>query len=56
MDSLDIRLFSSERRDHSVADGLEYVATWNAGMLHSADFAEVFAALKEKRKPIFAKL
>ena len=27
-------------RDHSVADGLNYVATWNAAMLLSADLAE----------------
>ena len=43
-------------RDHTVADGLDYVNTWNAGMLHSADFAEVFAAMKERRKPVFSKL
>lgn len=38
-------------RDHSVVDGLDYVATWNAGMLLSADGQEAFAALMEKRAP-----
>jgi enoyl-CoA hydratase len=36
-------------RDHSVAEGLNYVATWNAGMLSSADVQEAMAAHLEKR-------
>jgi len=40
-------------RDHSVADGLNYVATWNAAMLLSADFEEANAALGERRPPRF---
>ncbi len=40
-------------RDHSVADGLEYVAAWNSAQLVSADYVEVFSALKEKRQPVF---
>lgn len=40
-------------RDHSVADGLDYVATWNAAMLLSADLNEVFQARSEKREPNF---
>lgn len=40
-------------RDHSVADGLNYVATWNAAMLMSADLDEVMAAMREKRAPRF---
>lgn len=40
-------------RDHSVADGLNYVATWNAAMLMSGDLAESMRALREKRKPEF---
>lgn len=40
-------------RDHSVADGLNYVATWNAAMLLSADFEEAMAALSERRPPRF---
>ena len=38
-------------RDHSVADGLNYIATWNAAMLMSADLNEAMAAAKEKRPP-----
>lgn len=41
-------------RDHSVADGLNYVATWNAAMLMSADLDEAMAAAKERRAPRFA--
>jgi len=41
-------------RDHSVADGLNYVATWNAAMLMSADLQEAMAAAREKRSPRFA--
>lgn len=41
-------------RDHSVADGLNFVATWNAGMLLSADLQESLAAAGERRLPRFA--
>ena len=41
-------------RDHSVADGLNYVATWNAAMLISADLQESMQAKLEKRAPRFA--
>jgi enoyl-CoA hydratase/carnithine racemase len=40
-------------RDHSVADGLNYVATWNAAMLLSGDLIEAAAAAREKRPPAF---
>lgn len=40
-------------RDHSVADGLNYIATWNAAMLMSADLGESMTALREKRLPKF---
>ncbi len=40
-------------RDHSVADCLEYTATWNSAMLLSADTMEAFTALTEKRPPVF---
>lgn len=40
-------------RDHSVMDGLNYIATWNAAMLLSSDLDEALAALKERRAPAF---
>lgn len=40
-------------RDHSVADGLEYMATWNAAMLLSDDLMEAFQAKMQKREAIF---
>jgi enoyl-CoA hydratase len=39
--------------DRSVADGLDYVATWNAGFLQSDDLVEAMAAFMEKRPPNF---
>ncbi len=40
-------------RDHSVADGLNYIATWNAAMLLSADLSEAFEAKMTKRNATF---
>ena len=40
-------------RDHTVADGLNYVATWNAAMLMSHDLSEAMAANAAKRPPVF---
>lgn len=40
-------------RDHSVADGLNYVATWNAAMLMSSDLQEAMMANMDKRAPAF---
>lgn len=40
-------------RDHSVADGLNYIATWNAAMLMSEDLAEAMIASREKRPAKF---
>jgi enoyl-CoA hydratase/carnithine racemase len=40
-------------RDHTVADGLNYIATWNAAMLLSADLREAFGAAMERREPAF---
>ena len=40
-------------RDHSVDDALNYMATWNAAMLLSADLTEAFKATLEKRQPKF---
>jgi enoyl-CoA hydratase len=41
------------KRDHSVADSLDYMSTWNAGMLISNDIQEAFKAYMEKRKAVF---
>ena len=43
-------------RDHSVADGLNYVATWNAGMFLTSDVAEQMTANMEKRPAQFSEL
>ena len=37
----------------TVAEGLDYVATWNAGMLASEDLTEAVTAFMEKRTPKF---
>jgi len=41
-------------RDHTVADGLNYIATWNAALLMSNDLTEAGRAAAEKRAPKFA--
>ena len=41
-------------RDHSIADGLNFVATWNAATLLSSDLKECMQAQMEKRAPQFA--
>jgi enoyl-CoA hydratase/carnithine racemase len=44
-------------RDHTIADGLDYIATWQAGMYHpETDMHESFQARREKRNPEFADL
>ena len=40
-------------RDHSVADGLQYVATWNASMLLSEDIQIAMKAIMSKTLPKF---
>jgi enoyl-CoA hydratase len=40
-------------REHSVDDALNYMSTWNAAMLLSADLTEAFKATMEKRPPKF---
>ncbi|SDU94041.1 crotonase/enoyl-CoA hydratase family protein [Pseudomonas mucidolens] len=43
----------SYMRDHTINDGLEYVATWNAAMLQSNDLRVAIAAHMSKQKPEF---
>ncbi len=44
-------------RDHTVADGLDYIATWQAGMYNpEIDMMEAFKARAEKRPGQFAEL
>ena len=40
-------------RDHSVADSLNHMATWQGGMLQNQDILEAMTAAKEKRTPSF---
>ena len=40
-------------RDHTVADGLNYIATWNAAMLMSQDLTEAMTANAAKRPAVF---
>jgi enoyl-CoA hydratase len=40
-------------RDHSVADSLNHMATWQWGMLQNQDILEAMTAAKEKRVPSF---
>ncbi len=43
-------------RDHTVADSLNYMATWQTGMFQPADMAESFKARQEKRTPQYPDL
>lgn len=43
-------------RDHSVADGLEYMAAWNAGMLRPEDLMKAIQAKMAKSEAEFADL
>lgn len=43
-------------RDHSVQDGLEYIATWNAAMLQAPDMGVAAAASMKKKVASFSKL
>ena len=40
-------------RDHSTADSLDYIATWQAGMFQPSDMGEAFAAKAEGRDSEF---
>ncbi len=43
-------------RDHSTADTLDYIAIWNASMLHVEEIGEAMTANAEKREGNFAEL
>jgi len=43
-------------RDHTVAAGLEHIATWNAGMMQASEMAEAFQAKAQKRDPVYTNL
>jgi enoyl-CoA hydratase len=43
-------------RDHSIDDGLEYVAVWNAGMLQGDDVPNAVRAQMAKQQAVFANL
>jgi enoyl-CoA hydratase len=43
-------------RDHTIDDGLDYIATWQSGMFSGPHMAEAFAAKQEKRAANFPDL
>jgi len=43
-------------RDHSTADGLDYIGVWNASMFQPGEMAEAFAAQRDKREANFTDL
>ena len=43
-------------RDHSVADGLDYIAVWQSGMFSGPHMAEAFTAKQERRATNFPDL
>ncbi|MFT4563560.1 MAG: enoyl-CoA hydratase [Gammaproteobacteria bacterium] len=43
-------------RDHNTADGLDYIATWNASMLSTDEIREAMTANQERREGRFAEL
>lgn len=43
-------------RDHTIADGLDYIGVWNAAMLSGAHMKEAFTAKAEKRDGVFPDL
>ena len=44
---------AGDTRDHSVADGLQYMASWNAAMLMSQDLMAAMMASMTKQTPTF---
>jgi enoyl-CoA hydratase len=50
------KVMLNRARDHTVADCLDYIATWQGGMFAPPHMAEAFAAKAEKREPDFPDL
>ncbi len=50
------KVMINRARDHTVADCLDYIATWQAGMFPPSHMAEAFAAKSEKREAAFPDL
>ena len=46
-----IKQVLNHSRDHSVAEGLQHIAGWNAAMLLNQDLSEAFTAKMERREP-----
>ena len=40
-------------RDHTIKDGLDYIAVWQTGMFSGPHMGEAFAAKSEKREPVW---
>ena len=51
-----IKRMMNHARDHTTSDSLDYIATWNASMLHLEEIAEAMAANGDKRPGAFAPL
>ena len=51
-----IKAVLNHGRDATIAQGLDYVATWNAGMLQGGDVPEAIAAQKARRASAFKDL
>lgn len=56
-----IAVYGSKRminyaRDHSTADGLDYISIWNSGMMNSAEIMEALSAKQEGREAEFVDL
>ena len=43
-------------RDHTIKDGLDYIAVWQTGMFSGPHMAETFVAKQEGREPVFPDL
>ncbi len=51
-----VKAVLNHARDHDVAAGLDYVATWNAAMLPGQDIAAAMSAQKARKTPFYVDL